>query len=103
MLTRRRFLQTSMAGTALLSSFDRLSFANTGEEARFVLIILRGGMDGLAAVPAYADAAYEKLRGNLALGAPNRAKGVLDLDGFFGLHPTVHWVRRTAGLIGFWH
>ncbi len=89
MLNRRRFLQSGIAGSVMFSSLDRLAFANTAGEARFILIILRGGMDGLAAVPAYAESDYRKLRGNLALGGPGSSDGVLDLDGFFGLHPNL--------------
>jgi uncharacterized protein (DUF1501 family) len=54
-----------------------------------VLAILRGGLDGLAAVAPYADAQYRGLRGALALGAPGTEGGALDLDGTFGLHPAL--------------
>jgi uncharacterized protein (DUF1501 family) len=54
-----------------------------------VLVILRGGLDGLAAVPPYAEPRYAQLRGPIALGAPGNEGGVLDLDGTFGLHPAL--------------
>ena len=93
MLNRRRFLQTTMAGTAMVSGLDRLVFANTSGDARFILVILRGGMDGLAAVPAYTESAYGQLRGSLALGPPGTSGSVLDLDGFFGLHPKLTYLH----------
>jgi len=102
MLNRRRFLQTTMAGAAMVSGVDRLVFAGTGGDARFILVILRGGMDGLAAVPAYAESAYGQLRGSLALGSPGTSGGVLDLDGFFGLHPelkNMHSLYRQKELL----
>jgi uncharacterized protein (DUF1501 family) len=54
-----------------------------------VLVILRGGLDGLAAVPPYAEPEYAKLRGPIALGSPGTDGGVLDLDGTFGMHPAL--------------
>jgi uncharacterized protein (DUF1501 family) len=73
----------------LLAPFARIAHAVADTEARFVLVILRGGLDGLAAVPPYGEPQYANLRGDLALGAPGGADGVLDLDGTFGLHPAL--------------
>jgi uncharacterized protein (DUF1501 family) len=53
-------------------------------ERRFVLVILRGGLDGLCAVPALGDPDYERTRGALAQ-FQNVAPRAL--DGFFALHP----------------
>jgi X-X-X-Leu-X-X-Gly heptad repeat protein len=49
----------------------------------FVLIVLRGAMDGLGAVPPLHDPDYAALRGPLAV------DGALPLDGKFGLHPAL--------------
>lgn len=54
---------------------------------RFVLIILRGAMDGLGAVAPLADPDYAALRGKLALGNLQAANGAVPLDGRFWLHP----------------
>jgi uncharacterized protein (DUF1501 family) len=71
----------------------RLAFANGPPgPARLVVIILRGAMDGMHVVVPYGDADYAALRGPLALPGPGQEGGVLDLGGFFGLHP------RLAGL-----
>ncbi len=56
-------------------------------EARLVVVLLRGAMDGLAAVQPYGDADFRELRGPLALPEPGAAGGLLDLGGFFGLQP----------------
>jgi uncharacterized protein (DUF1501 family) len=77
------------ATLTLLAPFARLAAAGTNPDARFVLVILRGGLDGLAAVPPYAEPRYAELRGPLALGAPGTDGGALDLDGTFGLHPAL--------------
>jgi uncharacterized protein (DUF1501 family) len=89
MIDRRGFLKSSLVGATMFSSMDRLAFASSGGDARLVMLILRGGMDGLAAAPAYGDSAYRKLRGTLALQSPRSTRGILNLDGFFGLHPNM--------------
>jgi uncharacterized protein (DUF1501 family) len=88
MATRRSVL-TAGATLTLLAPFGRLAEAATHPDSRLVLVILRGGLDGLAAVPPYAEPAYAALRGSLALPSPGAADGVLDLDGTFGLHPAL--------------
>ncbi|MCQ4160818.1 DUF1501 domain-containing protein [Roseomonas sp. GC11] len=65
-------------------------------EARMVVVILRGAMDGMSALVPYGDAAYAGLRGPIALAEPGQEGGVLDCGGFFGLHP------RLTALHGFY-
>jgi uncharacterized protein (DUF1501 family) len=88
-MTTRRSLLTAGATLTLLAPFPRLLAAAANPDARLVLIILRGGLDGLAAVPPYAEPAYAQLRGPIALAKPGGDGGVLDLDGTFGLHPAL--------------
>lgn len=97
-LPRRRLLQ----GTATLfgvgpfvASLPRLTFANVVTERRFIMVVLRGGMDGLAAVPAYGDPHYEAARAGLAMPPPGSADGTLRLDATFALHPRL---TELAGL-----
>lgn len=52
-----------------------------------VLLLLRGGMDGLHTVPPHADPQFGGIRRKLTLPPPERTGGIIDLDGFFGLHP----------------
>lgn len=87
MQTRRDLLRSAMCSPLLLGGLNNLVFANSSTRARFVFIILRGAMDGLAAVPAIGDRHYQKQRGTLALGRPGASDGSLELDGFFALHP----------------
>ena len=96
--TRRRFL----LGTAALAAgaaLPEVLFAHTGGSARLVVVILRGALDGLAAVPPYADPAYAGLHRELAISAPGVADGALALDGTFGLHPSLTFFheRYLAG------
>ena len=98
-LKRREFLATgalALGGTVLTS---RLAFAKTtaGNEARLVFVIMRGALDGLATVPPYGDPAYAGLRSELALMPPGAAAGALPLNGFFGLHPSMRFLRSAYG------
>jgi uncharacterized protein (DUF1501 family) len=86
MLNRRHLLSLTGSAAALLA-LPRLSLADAPTDARFVLAIQRGAMDGLHAVPPYGDPNYQALRANLALADDGGPDGVLDLDGKFGLHP----------------
>lgn len=90
MLSRRRVFAV---GAGLLASTSlcgiQVALARAATERRFVLVILRGALDGLAAVPPYAERDYRELRGPLALADPGATDGVLALDGRFGLHPAL--------------
>jgi uncharacterized protein (DUF1501 family) len=56
---------------------------------------MRGALDGLAAVPPYGDPDYAGLRRELALKAPGAPGGALPLNGFFGLHPSLGFLRDS--------
>jgi uncharacterized protein (DUF1501 family) len=89
-LARRRLLAgtaTVFAAAPLLSGWPRAAFANVATERRLVVVVLRGGMDGLAAVPAYGDPHYQSARAGLALPPPGSEGGALPLDTTFALHP----------------
>jgi uncharacterized protein (DUF1501 family) len=92
-MKRRDFLTATAlaAGGALLTS--SLSFANTpaSGKSRFVFIILRGALDGLAAVPPYGDRDYPLLRHDLAMSA----RDVLPLNDLFGLHPSLSFLKES--------
>ena len=94
-MKRRDFLTagTLAAGGALLTS--RLSFANTTTtgKSRFVFVILRGALDGLAAVPPYGDRDYASLRHDLAM----PANSLLPLNDLFGLHPSLSFLGESFG------
>jgi uncharacterized protein (DUF1501 family) len=93
MMKRRDFLTagTLAASGVLLTS--RLAFANTPThgKSRFVFIILRGALDGLAAVPPVGDPDYAALRRDLAM----PASSVLTLNGTFGLHPSLSFLGES--------
>ena len=84
MLTRRTLLgRAALSGVVALT--PRLAFASAPTDRRFVFIILRGAMDGLAAVMPVGDPFYAGLRGALAM----PASAPLKLDAMFALHPSL--------------
>ncbi|MEL7185258.1 MAG: DUF1501 domain-containing protein [Pseudomonadota bacterium] len=93
MISRRQILK-SIGMTAAASSLPGLAFANAGTDARFVLVVLRGAVDGLALAPPYGDGNYTRVRGELALSSPGSSNGAHKLDGLFGLHPSLPTVGK---------
>ena len=90
MISRRSALHALAGGFAAGAlAGPRLALADLPGDRRLVVVILRGGLDGLAAVPPFGDPEYARSRGALALARPGGDAGVLDLDGFFGLHPAL--------------
>ena len=72
-----------------MASLPGVTFARANTDARMVLIILRGAVDGLALLAPYGDGNYRRVRGELAIDAPGHEGGLLKLDGMFGLHPSM--------------
>src|SRR3984957_724126 len=66
-----------------------LAIASAPTEQRFVVVILRGAMDGLAAVVPYGDPDLVTLRPQLIPPSPGQDNGLLDLGGMYGLHPAM--------------
>ncbi len=95
-MDRRHFL----GATALLTASPVL-FAQADTERRFVFIIQRGAADGLDTVIPYAEPAYARLRGALAIDAASTLK----LDGSFALHPALPTLHQMygAGQASFFH
>jgi uncharacterized protein (DUF1501 family) len=81
---RRRLLRHAMSAAAL-TPLATLSLAATSAPGRnrFVMVILRGGLDGLYAVP--------------AIGDPQSASAPLRLDATFALHPNLVQLHAMYG------
>jgi uncharacterized protein (DUF1501 family) len=77
------------AGAFALPGLPGVVFAAAPSERRFIGVLLRGALDGLAAVPPLGDPRYREKRGALALKPPGEAGGCLALDGMFALHPAL--------------
>ena len=106
-ITRRAFLRNgamAIVGTAAVPAF--LSRAALGAESsgdnkkRLVVIFQRGAADGLNIVVPHAEPAYYAMRPSIHI--PRSA--VIDLDGFFGLHPSLSafqplWRQRHLAIV----
>ncbi len=66
-----------------------LALAAAPTQKRFVVVLLRGALDGMSAVQPYGDPDCASLRGELALAQPGQPGGLLDLGGFYGMHPSL--------------
>jgi uncharacterized protein (DUF1501 family) len=100
-MDRRYFLKSSGIG---LASFGLMAaapdflhqFANAqaavkgyGKKKVLVTVFQRGAVDGLNVVVPHGDGEYYRLRPTIAVPEPKKTDGALDLDGFFGLHPSL--------------
>ena len=57
---------------------------------KLIVIFQRGGVDGLNVVVPFGEKDYYKYRPTIGVPAPsNEGVSALDLDGFFGLHPSL--------------
>ena len=93
----RRSLLATAAGFGLslqLLAVPALAADGDLNKRKMIVVICRGGMDGLSVAPPIGDAEYPSLRGGLALG-----DAALPLDATFGLHPqlsAVHALTRAG-------
>jgi uncharacterized protein (DUF1501 family) len=94
--SRRRFL-IGAGALAATATIPNALFAYTGGSSRLVVLILRGALDGLAAVPPYGDPNYAGLHRELAIAAPGAPDGALALNGIFGLHPSLAFLHERFG------
>src|SRR5262245_26424399 len=86
-LSRRALL---VGGGAMFAWAYRplLASAAGTRDPRFIVIVLRGALDGLATVAPVADPSYERLHGQIALSLTGEHPAIA-LDSFFALHPAM--------------
>jgi len=106
-VTRRIFLRNgalAAVGTAALPSFlARAAFAAAEpvvRQRRLVVIFQRGAADGLNIVVPHGEPSYYAMRPTINV----PRKSVLDLDGFFGLHPAMAsfaplWKQKQLAIV----
>ncbi len=103
-MDRRYFLKSSGIG---LASFGLMAMApeflhqfasaqNTltagkgyGKKKVLVTIFQRGAVDGLNVLVPHGDSEYYNLRPTIAVAKPGQADGAIDLDGHFGVNPSL--------------
>jgi len=94
MTTRRLFLKSSglaMFGVGAAPPWlARAADAPSARKKVLVAVFQRGAVDGLNVVVPFGEKSYYALRPTIAIPAPKTgAESVIDLDGFFGLHPSL--------------
>ncbi len=106
-ITRRVFLRNgalAVVGTTAIPAFlTRAAYgvADSGaQNKRLVVIFQRGAADGLNIVVPHGEPAYYAMRPSINI--PRNA--VIDLDGFFGLHPSLSafqplWNQRHLAIV----
>lgn len=108
-MKRRKFLQYAalFGATTLIpigaQGWLASNFAQNSPQKNLIVIMLRGGMDGLNVVIPYQEADYYEARPLIAIPATGEGR-VLDLDGFFGLHPALEdlmplWEGKTLAFV----
>lgn len=96
-VTRRGFLRggaLALVGTSVVPAFlTRAVYAEMDRAAasrkKLVVIFQRGACDGLNVVVPHAEKNYYKMRPTIAI----QKSDVLDLNGFFGLHPAMSAIK----------
>ncbi len=100
LMDRRYFLKTGGIGVAsfglmaaapeFLHQFANAAVNNAaGKKKVLVTIFQRGAVDGLNMIVPHGESEYYNLRPNIAVPPPKNTNGAVDLDGFFGLHPSL--------------
>jgi uncharacterized protein (DUF1501 family) len=79
-ISRRDFLKGT-ATSLFLAGFNLPALATSSRKKNLVVIMLRGGMDGLCAVPVIGDKNFEKRRKNILI------EDTIKLNSDFALHP----------------
>src|SRR5262245_48238897 len=99
-INRRVFLKSSglsLLGLSALPPFlQRLTLSNTSDNKRILVTVFqRGAADGLNVVAPFGERLYYSLRPSIAIPPPSSddAKSLIDLDGFFGLHPSLRSLK----------
>jgi len=100
-MDRRYFLKSSgisLASFGLMGMAPNFlhQFANAatlpeayGKKKILITIFQRGAVDGLNMVVPHGESEYYNIRRNIAVPKPNQNGGAIDLDGFFGFHPSL--------------
>src|SRR6202167_4973137 len=97
MTTRRAFMKggaMALVGTSVVPTFLQRSVLTQTTNAqaqgkKLVVIFQRGAADGLNIIIPHAESSYYQLRPSIAI--PKNQ--LIDLDGFFGLHPAMHSLK----------
>jgi uncharacterized protein (DUF1501 family) len=117
-MNRRFFLKSSgiaLASIGVMTSapsflqrtaLGQAASVGGGRRKTLIAIFQRGAVDGLNVVVPHGEKSYYDLRPNIAIPRPSsgNAEAAIDLDGFFGLHPSLapfkpFWDARQLAIV----
>ena len=108
MTSRRVFLKhgaMAMLTLGFAPSFLGRAAAEAAQRRKLLIALFqRGAVDGLNMIVPYGEAEYYRLRPTIAVPRPGAASGAINLDGFFGFHPSMaplkpFWDSRSLAII----
>ena len=96
-MDRRVFVKSSALALVTMglspTFLRRMAFGmdlkNIPKGKTLICLFQRGAADGLNVLVPHGEQAYYAMRPTIAVARPGEANGVIDLDGFFGLHPSL--------------
>lgn len=97
MTTRRQLLKTMALGAATLTLWPRAAWswqAGSTSPPLLLVVMLRGGLDGLHAVPPMGDGAWGALRGTLPFAPGDANAKPIAIDRDFALHPSLQYAAE---------
>jgi uncharacterized protein (DUF1501 family) len=102
---RRRTALFGLSAAMAMSGIRMAHAASNTSPARLIVINTLGGLDGLSMVAPYGDPNLAALRSSIMAPAVGKPGGMLDLGGFFGLHPAMPNLQAmfAAGEASFVH
>lgn len=115
-MERRQFLKSMSLAGGLVLPVSGNAWAATaagsgsptkmasGNRRKLIVVMLRGGVDGMNVVAPVGDSEYLRLRPTIGLGRPGTDNGAIDLNGYFGLHPALAdlqplWVEKKLAFV----
>ena len=114
-MNRRFFLKSGSIALASVgmslsapSFLERIALGNVagGKRKTLIAIFQRGAVDGLNVVVPFGESSYYSVRPSIAIPKPDagNAEAAIDLDGFFGLHPSMNafkplWDSKRLAII----
>src|SRR5271170_11014 len=108
-MKRREFLQAAglCAFSFLFPGIEGWALSNGNHEPggnKLVVVFLRGAVDGLNVVVPHGDSKYYSARPSIAIPRPGQDLGALNLDGYFGVHPSLeplmqYWKNGTLAFV----
>ena len=100
LLMSRRAALGFTAGLFSWAYMPRFAEGAGSDDPRLLIVVLRGGMDGINTVVPFGDPHYISMRGGIAIPAASTIR----LNSFFGLHPALQefgrmYLRREAAVV----